>query len=146
MIVRRWKVQLVGCAVLLAGFLAVTVASAAPRPTLTVTVVGEGRVTSVPRGIHCPDVCRASYPTNSRVRLVPRPATGWRLKTWSGGCQGTKQCVTKLVNPTRVRATFAKIPPPIVPAKVVLQKSGFSVSPGDSTTAVGLGLVLHLAR
>jgi hypothetical protein len=141
MIARRWRVQFLGCAVLLAAAFAANVSSAATRPSLTVEVVGKGRVTSLPQGIDCPGVCRSSYPVNARVRLVARPASGWRLKAWSGSCHGSRQCVAKLASGTRVVATFAKAP--AVPAKVVLQKSGFSVAGSDTVGAfVGLGLVL----
>lgn len=132
-----------GCIIVLGTAIAGTSASAAFKPTLTVTIAGKGRVTSVPRGISYPKVCRSSYRTNARIRLIAHPAKGWRLSAWSGECLGNRQCALKLVGPTRVRATFARLPPSSVPAKVVLVKSGFSTALGDTTSVVGVGLVLQ---
>ena len=92
------------------------------------SVVGKGRVTSSPSGINCPGACWSRYPTDARVRLVAHPARGWKLKSWAVACQGSRQCVTKLVGPTKVKATFGRIPPKAVPANLVLRKSGFSQS------------------
>lgn len=144
MTVRRWSLQGLGCIIVLGTAIAATEASAASRPTLTVTIAGKGSVTSVPGGISCPRVCRSSYRTNARIRLIAHPARGWRLNAWSGECFGNRQCAVKLVGPTRVRATFAKNPSAVVPAKVALLKSGFSVAANDTIGSfVGLGLVLR---
>jgi hypothetical protein len=66
------------------------VGSSRPVPrVLSVTVSGQGAVTSLPRGIACPGTCRAFFPKDSRVRLVARPAAGWRLARWGGPfCSG----------------------------------------------------------
>jgi hypothetical protein len=79
-------------------------------PTLKVRVTGKGTVTSNPTGIRCPKKCSAHFATDARVTLVPHPAKGWSFSTWSGGCQGSRGCVTKLVLATTVRAKFIEIP------------------------------------
>ncbi|HZU20597.1 MAG TPA: hypothetical protein VE982_05230 [Gaiellaceae bacterium] len=54
-----------------------------------VAISGHGRVTSVPRGIACPGVCRsAAFRKDATVRLVAHPAAGWTLVRWSGSCNG----------------------------------------------------------
>ena len=56
-----------------------------PRRVVFVTIVGQGRVTSAPKGIDCPVSCRSNgFFKSERVRLVARPATGWRLVGWEG--------------------------------------------------------------
>ena len=79
-------------------------------PTLKVTVLGRGMVTSSPAGIDCPKTCSAHFSTNSRVRLTAHPAAGWILFAWSGGCRGHRACVAKLVYREFVQAKFLKVP------------------------------------
>jgi hypothetical protein len=57
------------------------------RRVVQVIVYGQGTVTSVPRGINCPKVCRAYYPKDSLVRLKAQPAAGWRMLHYSGDCK-----------------------------------------------------------
>lgn len=55
--------------------------------SLTVGVIGNGRVTSAPpqTGIDCPGDCTESYPTGTVVTLVPTPTTvDSRFGGWSG--------------------------------------------------------------
>lgn len=85
----------------LAAVVAVTAASASPPPRYVyrdmafVTQSGHGTVTSSPRGIACPRVCRGIWVRGTHVVLTARPAAGWRLvsfksmwcKAVSGVCQ-----------------------------------------------------------
>ena len=102
-------------AALLLGASTLALAAAAPAlstsadPLLKVRVSGKGTVTSNPIGIRCPKKCSAHFATDARVRLVPHPATGWVFSSWSGGCQGSRSCVTKLVLATTVRAKFVEM-------------------------------------
>ena len=77
-----------------AGTLAASVpaASSAPaaRRAVFLAIDGQGRVTSVPRGISCPSVCRAFFGKDALVRLVAHPASGWALAAWSGSCAGRR--------------------------------------------------------
>ena len=75
-------------------------------PTLKVTVLGRGTVTSSPSGINCPKRCSAHFSTNFRVRLTAHPAAGWMLFAWSGGCRGHRACVAKVVYREFVQAKF----------------------------------------
>jgi hypothetical protein len=75
-------------------------------PVLKVRVSGKGTITSNPTGIRCPKKCSAHFPTDARVKLVPHASKGWSFSSWSGGCRGSRDCDTKLVLATTVRATF----------------------------------------
>lgn len=56
--------------------------------TLTVTVNGNGVVTSTDGAINCPGTCTHSYPDNTQVTLNATPAAGWAFNGWSGACRG----------------------------------------------------------
>ena len=87
-----------------------------------VAITGKGKVTSLPHGITCPKTCFTRFPRDILLRLVAKPAPGWRLAGWSGYCHGLK-CAFHLTTPhdcsgqlcsvgvfgTRVR--FAKLQP-----------------------------------
>ena len=77
-----------------------------PR-TLTVTVVGNGGVTSSPPGLSCPGACEGTFPTLSTVTLSAAPGAGHRFAGWSGaGCEGTGACVLEMSSDEAVRAVF----------------------------------------
>jgi len=63
-----------------------------------VAVTGHGKVTSLPRGITCPRTCFTRFPRDILLRLVAKPAPGWRLAGWSGYCHGMK-CAFHLTTP-----------------------------------------------
>jgi hypothetical protein len=88
-------------ALVVAGVLAVS-SSAAPNSLRMVVFVashGEGTVTSTPRGIHCPGVCRAIFPEHSRVELHSIPAAGWKFGHFEGSCHSrTRTCGILLVS------------------------------------------------
>jgi uncharacterized repeat protein (TIGR01451 family) len=77
---------------------------------LTVTVQGQGTVTSSPAGINCRPTCSATYSSGTQVTLTATPAAGQRFTGWSGGgCQGTGPCVVTLTTADiKVTATFKK--------------------------------------
>ncbi|MHA2658814.1 MAG: InlB B-repeat-containing protein, partial [bacterium JZ-2024 1] len=60
--------------------------SQAPPPpfTLTVTLNGQGIVTSDPAGISCPSDCSEPYNQNTLVTLTATHASGWQFNGWSG--------------------------------------------------------------
>ncbi len=113
------------------------------RHTLSVSVTGGGKVTSIPHGISCPPTCHASFVSGSRVRLSTRAKAGWKFANWLRGCKGAGGCSVKLSTAKSVRAVFSKLPPPPLPANVVLQKSGFSFTTDSGITDLGYGLVLQ---
>lgn len=92
-----------------------TVTNGSTRPiprVLSVVVSGHGKVTSVPRGISCPGTCRAFFPKDSRVRLVARPAAGWRLGRWGGAfCSGvaTSACAFNLTTDHDCSGSLCKV-------------------------------------
>ena len=73
--------------------------------TLTISVSGPGRVTSVPPGIACGTTCSATFPHDSTVTLVATPEPGYRF-TWGGACSGAGYCARQLTGPTTISAAF----------------------------------------
>lgn len=70
-------------AVLLAS-LVVTAATASPpryvqHDVVFVTMHGQGTVSTLPRGLSCPKVCRARFVRGTHVQVIARPAAGWKL-------------------------------------------------------------------
>jgi hypothetical protein len=76
---------------------------------LTVAVAGRGTVASKPRGIACKPRCKGSFESYSPVRLTARPAKGWRLKSWTGGCRGKRAaCSVPMTAAATARAVFVR--------------------------------------
>ncbi|MBA3454067.1 MAG: hypothetical protein H0T42_13315 [Deltaproteobacteria bacterium] len=76
---------------------------------LTVTVAGNGTVTSNPSGIMCPGDCTEPYVTGTAVVLTAAPGTGSVFSGWTGGgCTvgSTAPCTVTLSGATAVTATF----------------------------------------
>jgi hypothetical protein len=86
----------------------VTLASSSSS-TLSVSVVGNGSVTSSPAGIQCTSgTCSASYDASSTVALAAKAGKRWKFAGWSGACSGTGECVIQLATDQFVGATFSK--------------------------------------
>ena len=83
-------------------------AAATPR-TLTVAVVGRGRVVSAPDGISCGADCSEAFPPATVVRLLAVPQPGATLSAWGGACSGQETCSVRLTGDTTVSATFADV-------------------------------------
>ncbi len=83
-----------------------------PKHTLTVTVTGEGTVTSTPAGIECGQghtACSAEF-EEVPVTLTPAPATGYSV-AWGGACSGTGSCSFNPMSAAEsVTATFSSGP------------------------------------
>jgi len=60
----------------------------AGKQRLTVTVDGDGAVTSDPAGIDCPDACTADFDEGTEVTLTTTPNSSSGLAGWSGDCAG----------------------------------------------------------
>ncbi|BAP57680.1 hypothetical protein THII_3383 [Thioploca ingrica] len=56
------------------------------RFPLTVTIVGQGKVNSMPTGIECGTQCRYRFELNTQVTLMTTPDTHWQFKQWQGDC------------------------------------------------------------
>jgi Calx-beta domain/Lamin Tail Domain/Divergent InlB B-repeat domain len=73
---------------------------------VTVSVNGQGVVTSDPPGIVCPSDCDHNFPGGGGATLNADPADGHNFVGWSGGCTGTSLTCSPLMD-TPVSATFA---------------------------------------
>jgi len=77
-----------------------------------VSIAGRGTVRSTPAGIACPGACAGRLPSYTRVRLVAKPARGWRFKAWTGVCRGSAaRCTLTLEGAARTRASFTRVRP-----------------------------------
>ncbi len=74
--------------------------------TLTVSINGNGGVTSTDGFINCPGTCSHTYPKNMQVTLNATPSAGQTFVGWSGGCSGTGSCVVPVTPNLHVIATF----------------------------------------
>jgi hypothetical protein len=59
---------------------------------LSVSMLGNGVVTSADGFINCHGTCSHSYLANTGVTLNASPAQGWTFSGWSGACNGTGPC------------------------------------------------------
>ena len=100
-----FRLRLVLLIVLATGAVASTAVAAPPtyvyRYMAFVTMNGHGTVTSVPKGIACPKECRSAWIRGTHLRLVAKPAPGWRLASftsrWCKSVGGV--CAFDLVSP-----------------------------------------------
>ena len=99
------------CTVTLSGATSVTAAFSLPLASqLTVTISGNGSVTSSPAGINCPGTCSANFTQNSQVTLTATPGSGFGLGAWTGSCSGnTSPCTFTITSPSSVTATFTQL-------------------------------------
>lgn len=109
------------CVVTVDEDLSVTARFAQQTFPLTVTVAGQGTVTSVPAGIDCPGDCEASFADGATVTLTGIPAPVWELETWNGACTGSGPCVLTIAGPLSAGATFR---PETVTVTVAVTGSG----------------------
>ena len=75
---------------------AVSPAVAGTPPTLVVSVLGSGAVTSKPAGIACPGKCTATFAAGTIVALTAAPKSGGRFLGWGGSCSGAAACAVKV--------------------------------------------------
>jgi hypothetical protein len=76
---------------------------------LTVSLTGRGAIRSSRPGITCRPRCSASFPSFTPVRLTATPAKGWKLRSWSGACRGSKRtCTVPMSAASSARARFAR--------------------------------------
>ncbi len=77
---------------------------------LSVTVTGNGMVTSNPAGIDCPNDCLQSYTPNTSVTLTATPDSGYIFVEWTGSCSGSGSCVVNMDAGKFARALFTLVP------------------------------------
>jgi len=76
---------------------------------LTVGVAGSGTVRSARSGITCRPRCSASFSSYVPLRLTAKPAKGWRFRSWSGACRGSRPvCTVPMTANTNARAIFVR--------------------------------------
>lgn len=73
---------------------------------LSVTVEGNGTVTSSPSGIDCPEDCDANYANGSMITLTPAADPDAVFTAWSGACTGNGPCIVTMDQARSVIATF----------------------------------------
>jgi List-Bact-rpt repeat protein len=113
--------------------------AAEPQASISVTVVGSGRVQSSPAGLDCGvGTCTAAFPLGSAIQLNAAPTSGFHLSSWSGACVGgSQQCEASADEDTRVQAEFASGSSTPQPATVPLLVS-FSGKGRVTSTPQGL--------
>jgi len=89
-------------------------------PSVTVSRVGSGTVTSKDGRINCGNNCSALYPTGATTTLTASNGGGVKFTGWTGACSGTSNNCTVLVDAhLNVGATFSNsttiAPPPPTP-------------------------------
>jgi hypothetical protein len=85
--------------------------------TVTVVVVGKGKVTSSPRGLACPRACRVRFAWGTHLVLAAHDLAGSTFDHWAGGCSGSASCALRVTRARTVVAVFTSPrPPPPPPA------------------------------
>jgi hypothetical protein len=67
-------------------------------PSVTITRVGTGTVTSKDGSLKCGSTCSAMYPAGASITLVASNSGSSRFIGWSGACSGTSQTCTVAVD------------------------------------------------
>jgi hypothetical protein len=108
---RRFALLLL--AALVAAAVAVPAAGSVPptiKRAVLIVINGKGKVVSLPNGIACPKTCRGFFPKDSRVHLVAKPASGWRVARWKGDCTSkTTRCAFWLTTDHECSAQLCKV-------------------------------------
>jgi len=76
--------------------------------TVSLSIVGKGRVTSRPAGISCPSRCRGSFVAGTVLRLRATPAKRYRFAGWRRHCSGRAPCTIRVKNDLGVSAVFRR--------------------------------------
>ncbi len=117
--------------------------------TLTVSVIGQGTVTSSPAGISCAPTCNSRWPDGTQVRLTPTAAPGWQFAGWTAKCDplpsGSQDCSVTLSSDENAAATFTQLPadecaglrPSSVPAPILARLPQNSCLDGTSDDGAG---------
>jgi uncharacterized repeat protein (TIGR02543 family) len=79
-------------------------------PSVTIGLVGSGKVSSSDNVLSCGTKCAANYALNAVVTLTAQPASNNSFTGWSGACFGTTPTCTVTVNDAMIiTANFAAI-------------------------------------
>jgi hypothetical protein len=74
--------------------------------TLTVSISGQGSITSTDGNINCPGTCSHTYLSLTQVTLNAAPAHNWNFEGWSGACSGIGPCSLTMLGNYGVSAYF----------------------------------------
>ena len=74
---------------------------------LSVSVSGNGTVSSSPSGIGCPSMCTVNYSSGTPVMLTATPAGGATFNGWGGACSGNGSCLVTMNSIENVTAMFS---------------------------------------
>ena len=111
---RKVKANLMLAMMAVAGFFSVaTPAVANGKATLAVVVTGAGSVSSRPAGINCPGACVGTFPSGTKVALLPKANKGSAFLRWGGSCAGTGACNVDVASLASVVAQFSASKAPV---------------------------------
>jgi hypothetical protein len=76
---------------------------------LSVSISGNGKITSSPYGIECTNgTCSTSFATGTRVTLTAHGERPDKFAGWSGACRGKSECILQLSTDQFVGASFTR--------------------------------------
>ena len=111
--------------------------------TLSTSVSGSGRLTSLPLGIDCGATCTAVFASTTAVTLTVAPNAGQLFAGWGGACSGTQTtCTLQMSQARTVQAAFVATPPsaPVwQPAQLLENSNDFNVDVAGSNMLVAVG-------
>ena len=99
--------------------------------SLSVSVVGNGTVTSSPPGISCPGSCSTSFGSGTTVTLIATPSGGSTFAGWDGDCAAAGTASTCTLSMTSSRTVTATFSSPALPDLVS------AINPIPSTATIG---------
>ncbi len=106
--------------------------------TLTVSVAGNGSVTSTDGFINCPGTCTHIYQPNTQVTLNAAAASGWAFSGWTGACMGVGSCALTMTQNLSLTAVFVEPGhgiqfTPVTPCRLVdTRQTGGPIQAGTS--------------
>lgn len=79
---------------------------------LTVSISGNGTISSSPAGVTCSSqVCTGAFAEGTSVSLTAHPNSGETFSGWGGSCSGSSTCVVALTTAMTVSASFTSSTP-----------------------------------
>lgn len=91
----------------------------APKVTLTVTVAGDGGVSSKPAGMRCPSLCKLHVKKGAHVVLTATADAGSTFSHWSAPCGKARTCKVTMAKSRSLHVFFEQktttAPPPPAP-------------------------------